>query len=57
MIVARGADSICFFQWRASPQGAEKFHSALLPHAGTGTVAWPTTMFFSRPSKFEAIPN
>ncbi|GLW32567.1 beta-galactosidase [Actinoplanes regularis] len=38
--VARGADSICFFQWRASPQGAEKFHSALLPHAGTGTVAW-----------------
>ncbi|MBG0560185.1 beta-galactosidase [Actinoplanes aureus] len=38
--VARGADSICFFQWRASAQGAEKFHSALLPHAGTDTVAW-----------------
>ncbi|MEU4557182.1 beta-galactosidase [Actinoplanes sp. NPDC023936] len=38
--VARGADSLCFFQWRASAQGAEKFHSALLPHAGTDTAAW-----------------
>lgn len=38
--VARGADSLCFFQWRASAQGAEKFHSALVPHAGTDTVAW-----------------
>ena len=25
----------CFFQWRASRAGAEKFHSAMLPHAGT----------------------
>ena len=25
----------CFFQWRASRAGAEKFHSALVPHAGT----------------------
>ena len=32
--VARGADMIGFFQWRASRAGAEKFHSALLPHAG-----------------------
>ncbi|WP_049565463.1 beta-galactosidase, partial [Streptomyces sp. SBT349] len=32
--VARGADAICFFQWRASRQGSEKFHSAMLPHAG-----------------------
>ncbi|GIF16225.1 beta-galactosidase [Actinoplanes teichomyceticus] len=38
--VARGADAICFFQWRASAQGAEKFHSALLPHAGTDTEGW-----------------
>ncbi len=38
--VARGADSVCFFQWRASAQGAEKFHSALVPHAGTDTVGW-----------------
>lgn len=30
----RGADAILFFQWRASRSGAEKFHSAMLPHAG-----------------------
>lgn len=35
--VARGADAILFFQWRASRSGAEKFHSAMLPHAGTGS--------------------
>lgn len=38
--IARGADGICFFQWRASTQGAEKFHSALLPHAGTDSDGW-----------------
>jgi beta-galactosidase len=38
--VARGADGICFFQWRASAQGTEKFHSALLPHAGTASRVW-----------------
>lgn len=38
--VARGADTVCFFQWRASPQGTEKFHSAMLPHAGTDTLRW-----------------
>lgn len=35
--VARGADAICFFQWRASRAGAEKFHSAMLPHAGANS--------------------
>ncbi|MFO7689558.1 MAG: beta-galactosidase [Cryobacterium sp.] len=38
--VARGAEAVCFFQWRASVQGSEKFHSALLPHAGTDTRLW-----------------
>jgi beta-galactosidase len=38
--VARGADAVCFFQWRASRAGAEKFHSALLPHAGTDSRVW-----------------
>ena len=42
--VARGADSICFFQWRASRKGAEKFHSALLPHAGTDSAIWRETL-------------
>ena len=32
--VAMGADAINFFQWRQSHSGAEKFHSAMLPHAG-----------------------
>ncbi len=35
--LGRGADAISFFQWRASRSGAEKFHSAMLPHAGTGS--------------------
>ncbi|MCC4906742.1 beta-galactosidase [Microbacterium sp. cx-59] len=33
--LGRGADAILFFQWRASRSGAEKFHSTMLPHAGT----------------------
>jgi beta-galactosidase len=32
--VARGADAVCYFQWRQSRQGAEKFHSAMVTHAG-----------------------
>ncbi|NUR28717.1 MAG: beta-galactosidase [Catenulispora sp.] len=32
--VARGADGILHFQWRASKQGAERTHGAMLPHAG-----------------------
>jgi beta-galactosidase len=38
--VAHGADAVLFFQWRASRAGAEKFHSGLLPHAGTETRQW-----------------
>jgi beta-galactosidase len=38
--LARGADGLMFFQWRASRFGAEKFHSAMLPHGGTGTGVW-----------------
>lgn len=38
--VARGADGAMFFQWRASTAGAEQFHSAMLPHAGTRTKVW-----------------
>lgn len=35
--VARGADGVCFFQWRQAAAGAERFHSAMLPHAGADT--------------------
>ena len=38
--VGRGADGVLFFQWRQSRAGAEKFHSAMLPHAGTDTRTW-----------------
>jgi beta-galactosidase len=38
--MARGADGIMFFQWRASLAGAEKFHSAMLPHVGTDSRVW-----------------
>jgi beta-galactosidase len=30
--VAHGSDGVMFFQWRASDFGAEKFHSAVIPH-------------------------
>lgn len=38
--VARGADGVMFFQWRASRSGAEKFHSAMVPHGGSKTRTW-----------------
>ncbi len=38
--VGRGADAVMFFQWRAGRSGAEKFHSAMLPHGGTRTRVW-----------------
>src|SRR6266498_2093318 len=38
--VARGADGVLFFQWRQSRAGSEKFHSAMVPHAGTRTKVW-----------------
>ena len=46
--LARGADGICFFQWRASAQGTEKFHSALLPHAGTRSQKWREVLELGR---------
>ena len=38
--LARGADGIMFFQWRASQAGAEKFHSGMVPHVGTDSRVW-----------------
>jgi beta-galactosidase len=32
--IARGSQGAMFFQWRASRAGAEKWHSAMVPHAG-----------------------
>jgi beta-galactosidase len=38
--VAHGADGIAFFQWRAAKAGAEQWHSAMVPHAGTDSHIW-----------------
>jgi beta-galactosidase len=38
--VAHGADTVLYFQWRASRGGHERFHSAMLPHSGTGARTW-----------------
>ncbi|MGI9645060.1 MAG: beta-galactosidase [Ilumatobacteraceae bacterium] len=46
--VARGSDGAMFFQWRASTAGAEKYHSALVPHAGTDTKVWRDVMTLGR---------
>lgn len=32
--LAMGSNAICYFQWRQSKAGAEKFHTAMVPHAG-----------------------
>ncbi|MFY1636007.1 beta-galactosidase [Solwaraspora sp. WMMB335] len=38
--VARGSEGAMYFQWRASRAGSEKWHSAMLPHAGTESKIW-----------------
>jgi beta-galactosidase len=38
--LARGADGTLFFQWRQSRAGAERYHSAMVPHAGTETKVY-----------------
>jgi beta-galactosidase len=35
--IAHGADAVMFFQWRQSRGGAERYHSAMVPHAGPET--------------------
>lgn len=42
--LAHGADGVLHFQWRASVAGAEKFHSAMLPHRGTAARGWRETV-------------
>ncbi|WP_104162383.1 beta-galactosidase [Cryobacterium sp. N22] len=44
--LAHGADAICFFQWRQSLAGAEKFHSAMLPHAGENSSVFRSVARF-----------
>ncbi|HXH36504.1 MAG TPA: beta-galactosidase [Plantibacter sp.] len=46
--VARGSDSVMYFQWRASKSGTEQFHSAMLPHAGRDTRAFRSVTSLGR---------
>ncbi len=55
--VARGADGVMFFQWRQSAGGAEKFHSAMLPQAGTASRTWHDVVGLgARLGALEALP-
>ncbi|WBB57545.1 beta-galactosidase [Verrucosispora sp. WMMD573] len=42
--VARGSHGAMFFQWRAPAGGAERFHSALVPHAGPDSRVFRETV-------------
>ncbi|SCG35393.1 beta-galactosidase [Micromonospora coxensis] len=42
--VARGSRGAMFFQWRAPAGGAERFHSALVPHAGPDSRVYRETV-------------
>lgn len=54
--IARGADGVMFFQWRASRVGAEKHHSAMLPHIGTDSRVWREVKAFGQElPKLDAI--
>jgi beta-galactosidase len=46
--VAHGADAVCFFQWRQSKGGAEKYHSAMLPHAGADSSLFRSVVALGR---------
>ncbi|MFJ8955144.1 beta-galactosidase [Streptomyces sp. NPDC102381] len=46
--VARGADAVMFFQWRQSAAGSEKYHSAMVPHAGRDTDVFRDTVELGR---------
>ncbi|WP_344125685.1 beta-galactosidase [Luedemannella flava] len=38
--VARGSEGAMYFQWRASVSGGERWHSGMVPHAGTDSRIW-----------------
>ncbi|WP_326556857.1 beta-galactosidase [Micromonospora sp. NBC_01796] len=46
--VARGSGGAMFFQWRAPAGGAERFHSALVPHAGSDSRVFRETVELGR---------
>ncbi|MFH8567327.1 beta-galactosidase [Streptomyces sp. NPDC017993] len=53
--VAQGADAVLYFQWRQSLGGAEKFHSAMLPHGGIRTRVFREVSALG--AEFAALPD
>ena len=49
--VAHGADGVLQFQWRQSRQGAETFHSGMVPHAGRASRTWDEVVSTGRALK------
>ncbi|MFI6277812.1 beta-galactosidase [Streptomyces sp. NPDC050988] len=49
--VAHGADAVCYFQWRQSAAGAEKYHSAMVPHAGADSEVFRAVTALGRTLK------
>ena len=49
--VAHGADGVLQFQWRQSRQGAETFHSGMVPHAGRAGRTWDEVVATGRALK------
>ncbi|RKN47212.1 beta-galactosidase [Streptomyces hoynatensis] len=54
--VAHGADAVCFFQWRQSAAGAEKYHSAMVPHAGADSAVFRSVAALGRLLREELAP-
>ncbi|WP_431918631.1 beta-galactosidase [Nonomuraea jabiensis] len=52
--VSRAADSVMFFQWRASRGGQERFHSAMLPHSGPDSRTFREVVDLGREMKLLA---
>ncbi|TDD16855.1 beta-galactosidase [Nonomuraea diastatica] len=52
--VSRAADSVMFFQWRASRGGHERFHSAMLPHSGPDSRTFKEIVELGREMKLLA---
>ncbi|MEV1178660.1 beta-galactosidase [Nonomuraea sp. NPDC049784] len=52
--VSRAADSVMYFQWRASRGGQERFHSAMLPHSGPDSRTFREVVDLGREMKLLA---
>ncbi|TDC23332.1 beta-galactosidase [Streptomyces sp. 8K308] len=54
--LAHGADAVCYFQWRQSAAGAEKYHSAMVPHAGSDSAVFRAVVELGRVLREDLAP-